>query len=124
MISCFSGEKVLMKIEKNEELKSWFEEIRKEVAKLQLGEQTQSTNERKLIQLIQALSEVQEFHNLNQKMHIKQHLDEVVANLSHMIYLLNVKESILIDLQIIGDFNYAWYLIDNFTLLMQDSIKR
>lgn len=35
----------------------------------------------------------------------------------------NIKESVLINLQIIGDLSYAWKIIDNYTNLMQNSIK-
>lgn len=122
LISCFEGEKVLLKIEKNEHLKSWFLEIQKEIHGL--DDKSPSVSERKLIQLIHALSEVQEYHNLNQNMHVKQNLDETISNLNLMMHLLHVKESILIDLQIIGDFSYAWYLIDNYSQIMQDSIKK
>lgn len=121
LVACFDGDKMI-KIEKNENLKIWFKEIQKEV-KL-LDDKTPMTSERKLIQLIHALSEVLEYHNLNQNMHVKQNLEEISGILSHMMGLLTVKDAILIDLQIIGDFSYAWYLIDNYTELMQNSIKK
>lgn len=36
---------------------------------------------------------------------------------------LNIEDDILVNLQIIGDFSYAWNAIDNFTELMQELIK-
>jgi WASH complex subunit strumpellin len=37
---------------------------------------------------------------------------------------MNIKEDVLITLQIIGDLSYAWELIDSFTPIMQLGIKR
>ncbi|CAO1331812.1 unnamed protein product [Diamesa serratosioi] len=122
MVVLFAGEKTVIKIEKNDHLMSWFEEIRKEIESLDI--QKGRLVEKKLIQLVQAVSEVQEFHNLNCNMHVKQRLDETLIALNNMIYLLSVKDSVLVDLQIIGDFNYAWYLIDDFTPMMQESLQR
>lgn len=40
-----------------------------------------------------------------------------------MVHIMNIKEDILVDLQIIGDISYAWNAIDNYTTLMQEGIK-
>lgn len=123
MILLFSGEKSVIKIEKNDNLKAWFEEILKQITALDL-QQKPRVIEKKLIQLVQAVVEVQEFHNLQANAHAKQRLEEVLLSLNNMIHLLNFKDSILVDLQAIGDFNYAWYLIDGFTEIMQQSIQK
>lgn len=41
-----------------------------------------------------------------------------------MIRTINVKEEVLIQIQIIGDLSYAWYIIDNYTQFMQNLIKK
>lgn len=41
-----------------------------------------------------------------------------------MIRNMNIKEDILITLQIVGDISYAWDLIDSYTNIMQYGIKR
>lgn len=74
---------------------------------------------RKLIQLIQALEEVQEYHQLESNMQVMQYLMEIRKNMNQMIRNMNIKEDILINLQIIGDLSYAWELIDSFTSIMQ-----
>lgn len=119
----FSGEKSVIKVEKNDHLKAWFEEILKQISTLDLQLKPRAI-EKKLVQLIQAVQEVQEFHNLHSNAHAKQRLDEILSSLSSMIHLLNFKDSVLVDLQAIGDFNYAWYLIDGFTGVMQRSIQK
>lgn len=118
----FSGTKTLMKISKNDKLKEWFAEISKEISALALDNPNLSG--RKIIQLINALEEVQEFHNLNSNMQVKQHITETVQYLYQMIQTINIKEENLINLQIIGDLSYAWIIIDNYTSIMQESIKK
>lgn len=41
-----------------------------------------------------------------------------------MIRTMNIKEEVLINLQIIGDISYAWELIDYYTSIMQNGIKK
>ena len=41
-----------------------------------------------------------------------------------MIRTINVKEEVLIQIQIIGDLSYAWNIIDNYTKFMQNLIKK
>lgn len=124
MILLFSGEKSVIKVEKNEHLKTWFEGILKEITALDIAGQKPRLVEKKLINLIQAFTEVQEYHNLPSNAHAKQRLDEVLVSLNDMFHLLHIKDSVLVDLQAIGDFNYAWYLIDGFTSIMHQSIQK
>ncbi|XP_046807236.1 WASH complex subunit homolog 5 isoform X2 [Lucilia cuprina] len=119
----FSGSRPLSKIESNPQLKLWFAEIAQEIEKLNCDNVNLSG--RMLIQLIQALEEVQEFHNLQANMQVKQYLMETREYLTRMIQIINVKENILINIQLISDLSYAWHLIDrDFTSIMQDSIKK
>lgn len=117
----FSGSKTLIKISKNDNLRLWLVEIGKEINALALNNPNLSG--RKIIQLIQALEEVQVFHNLNANMQVKQHLTETIQFLHQMIQTINIKEENLINLQIIADLSYAWSIIDNYTQIMQESIK-
>ncbi|KAI8126229.1 putative WASH complex subunit strumpellin [Lucilia cuprina] len=119
----FSGSRPLSKIESNPQLKLWFAEIAQEIEKLNCD--NVNISGRTLIQLIQALEEVQEFHNLQANMQVKQYLMETREYLTRMIQIINVKENILINIQLISDLSYAWHLIDrDFTSIMQDSIKK
>lgn len=118
----FSGTNTLMKIQKNDDLKKWFADINTEIVGLKHDQPNVSG--RKIIQLIQALERVLEFHNLNSNMQIKQHHTETVQYLHQMIQTSNVKEDDLVNLQIIGDLSYAWNIIDKYTTIMQESIKR
>lgn len=122
LINSFDVLRPLTEEKSNKSLKKWFLNINKKIESLQFEEANLSG--RRIIQLIQALEEVQVFHNLNANMQIKQHLLECTQFLHQMIQTLNVKDDDLVKLQIIGDLSYAWILIDKYTPIMQDSIKK
>ncbi|XP_050504849.1 WASH complex subunit 5 isoform X1 [Diabrotica virgifera virgifera] len=117
----FGGSKPLTRIPKNEKLQLWFVEISKEVQSLS---QENSSSSRKIVLLIQALEEVQEFHQLDNNMQVIQFLSETRKYLDQMARTMTIKEDILINLQIIGDLSYAWELINEYTNIMQLGIRR
>uniref|UniRef100_A0A1B6MUI7 WASH complex subunit strumpellin n=2 Tax=Graphocephala atropunctata TaxID=36148 RepID=A0A1B6MUI7_9HEMI len=117
----FSGTKPLTRVDKNENLQKWFVDMGKQINSLTIDEPT--TSGRKIIQLIQAIDEVQEFHQLNHNLQVRQFLLDTRTFLHQMVRGVNVKEQVLIDLQIVGDISYGWELIDSFTELMQSGIK-
>ncbi|XP_033011733.1 WASH complex subunit 5 [Lacerta agilis] len=117
----FSGVKPLTRVEKNENLQAWFREIAKQIMSLNYDDSTAAG--RKTVQLIQALEEVQEFHQLESNLQICQFLADTRKFLHQMIRTINIKEEVLITMQIVGDLSYAWQLIDSFTFIMQESIR-
>uniref|UniRef100_A0AAY4BZM3 WASH complex subunit 5 n=1 Tax=Denticeps clupeoides TaxID=299321 RepID=A0AAY4BZM3_9TELE len=117
----FSGVKPLTRVEKNENLQAWFREISKQIESLNYEDATAAG--RKTVQLIQALVEVQEFHQLESNLQVCQFLADTRKFLHQMIRTINIKEEVLITMQIVGDLSYAWQLIDSFTSIMQESIR-
>ncbi|XP_040287602.1 WASH complex subunit 5 [Bufo bufo] len=117
----FSGVKPLTRVEKNENLQAWFREISKQIQSLNYDDSTAAG--RKTVQLIQALEEVQEFHQLESNLQVCQFLADTRKFLHQMIRTINIKEEVLITMQIVGDLSYAWQLIDSFTSIMQESIR-
>ncbi|XP_076869010.1 WASH complex subunit 5 [Brachyhypopomus gauderio] len=117
----FSGVKPLTRVEKNENLQAWFREISKQIESLNYEDSTAAG--RKTVQLIQALVEVQEFHQLESNLQVCQFLADTRKFLHQMIRTINIKEEVLITMQIVGDLSYAWQLIDSFTSIMQESIR-
>ncbi|XP_037658369.1 WASH complex subunit 5 isoform X2 [Choloepus didactylus] len=117
----FSGVKPLTRVEKNENLQAWFREISKQILSLNYDDSTAAG--RKTVQLIQALEEVQEFHQLESNLQVCQFLADTRKFLHQMIRTINVKEEVLITMQIVGDLSFAWQLIDSFTSIMQESIR-
>lgn len=118
----FSGDTPLMRIEKNDSLKFWFKEISSQIDTLKIDDIHTSVH--KLGQLIHALDEVQGFHLLDSSAQVKQYLVETESSLRQMISIINIKEDLLITLQIVGDLSYAWNGIEHFTNIMQDGIKK
>ncbi|KAH8239500.1 hypothetical protein KR032_005093 [Drosophila birchii] len=119
----FAGSRPLTKIEPNPQLQQWFGEVADRLKKLELARPKKSG--RLIIQVMQALDEVQEYHNLHSNMLVKQHVQETRDMLSHMAQLINLKEDIEIHIQMITDFSYAWHLLQrDFKPLMQEHIKR
>lgn len=113
----FSGQKTLHKVKKNDSLMKWFVDISKEIEQLSLD--NRHVSERKMIQLRKVLEEVEEFHNLDANMQIKQHLMECRQYLEEMITIVKINEDTLINIQLIGDFSYAFINVSNYTDIMQ-----
>ena len=59
-----------------------------------------------------AVSQVQEFHQLESNLQVKQFLADTRKYLHQMIRVINIKEEVLITLQIVADLSYAWEIVD------------
>uniref|UniRef100_A0A182NJL2 Strumpellin n=1 Tax=Anopheles dirus TaxID=7168 RepID=A0A182NJL2_9DIPT len=123
LADAFSGARPFVKTRKNDSLSRCFANIRKEIDGLSREEQHLSQTGRTIIQLLQALEEVQDFHGLSRNMQVKQHIVETRQYLHEMFHTISIKENDLINLQLIGDFSYAWRLIDGYTAMMQENIR-
>ena len=117
----FSGATPLTRVEKNEQLQKYFSNMSKQIGALDYGDSTSAG--RKIVQLSSALEEVQEFHQLEGSLQIRQFLQETRGSLKQMIRTINIKEEVLINMQIVGDLSYAWIIIDMYTNFMQQGIK-
>ncbi|XP_077547549.1 WASH complex subunit strump isoform X4 [Haemaphysalis longicornis] len=117
----YSGTKPLARVEKNANLQAWFSEMSRQVESLSY-EDTTGTG-RKIVQLIQALEEVEQFHQLESNLQVKQFLSETRQQLHSMLRIINVKEEVLVTLEVIADLSYAWEIIDSYTPYMQQGIQ-
>ncbi|XP_061936928.1 WASH complex subunit 5 isoform X2 [Apis cerana] len=113
----FGGNKSLDGIERNQNLHAWFLEISKHIDSLQ------QEDARKIVQLVQALEEVQEFHQLENNLHISQYLADTREILHNMLRTGNITEDTMISLNIVTDCCYAWNIMESFIDTMQASIK-
>ncbi|KAL3869567.1 hypothetical protein ACJMK2_042235 [Sinanodonta woodiana] len=118
----FSGTKPLTRVEKNDNLQAWFAEMAKQISSLNYDDPTSAG--RKIVQLIQALEEVQEFHQLESNLQVCQFLADTRKYLHQMIRTINIKEEVLIAIQIVADLSYAWEIIDSYTSYMQEGVRR
>ncbi|CAK9823853.1 WASH complex subunit 5 [Anthophora retusa] len=113
----FGGSKSLDGIERNHNLHTWFMEISKHIDSLQ------QEDGRKIVQLLQALEEVQEFHQLENNLHISQYLADTREILHKMLRTGSINEDTMISLNIVTDCCYAWNIMESFIDVMQASIK-
>uniref|UniRef100_A0A1I8IVV1 WASH complex subunit strumpellin n=1 Tax=Macrostomum lignano TaxID=282301 RepID=A0A1I8IVV1_9PLAT len=116
----FSGTKPLTRVAANAKLQDWFANLAAQVDKLDFANATESG--RKVDQLMQALA--REFHQLDANMQVVQFLQETCAKLYQMMRIINVKEEVLLHLDIVADLSYAWVIIDTYTNFMQVGIQR
>lgn len=118
----FSGEKALTRVKKNESLRKWFSDIAEKVNLLDFHDSTSAG--RKIQQLIQAMEEVEQFHQIETDLQVKQFLKDTRAFLHQMIRIVNIQESYLGTLALVSDMSYAWNIVHDFVPMMQEQIKR
>ncbi|KAL2650279.1 hypothetical protein R1flu_018407 [Riccia fluitans] len=109
----FSGSKSLSKKVADENLQRWFQQMAVEVNSLDYLEAISAG--RKIQQIIAALEEVEQFHQIEASLQTKQHLFETRAQLHEMVRTLNVQETTLATVSVVSDAAYAWGLINTFT---------
>ncbi|XP_042234662.1 WASH complex subunit 5-like isoform X2 [Homarus americanus] len=118
----FAGSRPLARVPKNDRLHKWFNDIGEQILSLKLDDPGSAG--RKIIQLIQALKEVKEFHGLESSAGVVQAVGEVVSALQALVRIAGVTEDNLITLSLISDISYAWALVDEYTPIMQSAIKK
>ncbi|XP_043273140.1 WASH complex subunit 5 [Venturia canescens] len=113
----FSGNKFLDGVESNECLKSWFKDTSGHVNSLQ------QEDGRIIAQLLQALGEVQEFHQLKNNLQVSRYLTDTCDILHNMLRTGSMTEDTMIALNIVTDCCYAWNIMESFVGIMQSRIK-
>ena len=61
---------------------------------------------------------------MTSNLQVKQLLVESSEHLRNMLSAANIRDTVLVQMQIIGDFGYGWLLVDNFTVLMQQGVTK
>ena len=119
----FSGNRPLTRgIQKNEGYEKWFLEMENQIKSLSFDDAGSSS--RKIQQLTQALDDIEQYHQIEGNLQIKQFLQETKDYLKHMVDTVNLNLDILQWIARISDFSYAWLCMDDFTLLMQETIRK
>ncbi|MDP2434754.1 MAG: WASH complex subunit 5, partial [archaeon] len=117
----FSGEKALTRVARNESLQKWFDSIGTKVAGLDYHDSTLAG--RKIQHLITALLEVEQFHQIESSLQVKQFLEDSRKLLQSMIRIVNIKDQYLIIMSIVSDMAYGWQAIDLYQSSMHSLIK-
>eukprot|EP00042_Codosiga_hollandica_P054246 m.729018 g.729018 ORF g.729018 m.729018 type:complete len:295 (-) comp58870_c0_seq37:330-1214(-) len=118
----FAGKTPLSRVEKSEMLQKYFEKLSEQIAALEHDDSTAAG--RKITNLIAALDDVQEFHQLQNSLQIRQFLTETQLSLKQMLRVINIQCDFIEALQSILDLSYVWLIIDNYTSFMQAAVKR
>ena len=63
------------------------------------------------------LIQVQEFHQLESNLQVRQFLLDTRKYLHQMIRTINIKEEVLITIEIVADLSYAWDIIDRYHII-------
>ena len=133
----FGGKQKLSRIEPNKRLEKWLLDRGQQMKTLDVDDPNKSA--RLAVQLIQALEDAKEFHQLEANLQVSpetkieilltvyeqvtQYLNETKESLLAMVRLTTAQDDILVQLQILSDFSYAWHLIDSLTPLMQQQVQ-
>ena len=118
----FTGKTALSRIAKDEQLQQWFSQLAEQVRTLDTSDSNASG--RKMHHLIAALTEVEQFHQIDVALQLKQFLHETRELLTRMIRVVNVRESVLVTLSVVSDMAYAWVAMADYTPLMRSRIQR
>lgn len=117
----FGGAQKLHRIQPNKNLEKWLRQRGAQIKQLEVGEPAVSS--RLAVQLIQALEDAADYHQLGANLQVTQYLGEVRTGLHQLVRLAGAKEDALLQLQILSDISYGWNLVRNFTGMMQEQIK-
>eukprot|EP01083_Nonionella_stella_P029125 80259_1 len=117
----FSGEKALTHARRDENMQDWFGGLADKISRLDYADSLRAS--RRILHLVAALKDVEEFHQVAESLSVKQFLAETRSGLGRMVRTANVKESVMATLSIVTDFSYAWQTIGEYVPLMRQRIK-
>ena len=124
LVDVFSGTKPLTRVAKNTGIQDQFCKIASELESLSFGSTVNTLlTSKKIVRLVSSLEELQDLHQLDSNLQVKQYVIEVRKLLHSMLRTMGIKEDVLITMQIVGDLTFAWRVIDNYTEYMQKGIK-
>ena len=114
----------MTRVAKNENLQKWFLLISNKINALSYEASGTTSTGRDITQLVTAIQEVLNFHEIDKNLQVKQFVTDTANFLLQMINTCNITDDALVQMQIISDMSYALQLIDNFTIEMQRLIKQ
>jgi WASH complex subunit strumpellin len=96
----FGGGPGLGKVVPDESYKAWFSEMKIQISNLTFNDSTFAG--RKIQQLIKALEDIEQYHQIANSIQIKHYLDETRNELRHMIRIVNVHKDLLTHIALIS----------------------
>ena len=122
LAEAFTGMKALSRVGKDDHLQQWFSQLAEQVGSLDSADSNASG--RKMHHLVAALTEVEQFHQIESVLQMKQFLSETRELLHHMIRVVNMRDTVLITLTVVSDMAYAWLAIADYSPLMRARVQR
>ena len=74
--------------------------------------------------MLQALEDVEQYHQIANNLQIKQYLSDTRANLRHMVRTVHIKKPVLANLALISDISWSWQCLKEYSQRMQEKIKK
>lgn len=120
----FSGTKELTRVKPNKHLEKWFHDIANQINSLDYNDSVAAG--RKIQQLIQALEEVEQFHQIETSLQVKQFLIDTRGFLQQMLRIVNISPKVKVTMALIADISYGWEIVrtEDYVCLLQEHIKR
>lgn len=118
----FAGLKNFGKQVKQDDFKGFFEKKLQSVQELTFTNSTSAG--RKIILIKESLNNIKIYHYIEGNLQIKQYIIEIGNYLNHMLRIVNIKNRVLINIAQISDFSYAWIVIQDYLLNMQEMLKK
>ncbi|RYG66173.1 hypothetical protein EON64_10360, partial [archaeon] len=132
----FTGENVLVRVKRDENLLKWFGSLAEQVEGLSLADggagsttgsavSTHNTaTGRKIQVMIAALEDVEQFEAVDTNIQIKTYLQEIRDIFKVMIRTSNITPSSLSILEVSSDLSYAWQLLPDYISLLHERIRK
>jgi WASH complex subunit strumpellin len=118
----FSGAQALTRVERDEHLMAWFEQMAAQIKALDYQNATLAG--RKIQQLTTALEEVEQFDQIDTSLQIKQFLADSRMLLTQMVRAVNVRDEVMTVIESVSDLSYAWECIGDYVGILHHRIKR
>lgn len=120
----FSGEHVLKRDVRNEELETWFQGLQVRIDELNYDtREDELALSRKIAQLLRALEEVEGFQDIWRQPHVLHFLGEARELLRRMVRTVNLRQETLDTITVVADLSYAWHALDGYESSMHALIS-
>ena len=117
----FSGEKPLTRVERNDDLITWFTEIASQVKSLDYVDHVKAG--RRIQKLIKALEHVEQFDQVDTSLQVKAYLQESRDFLTEMIRTVRIRHDEMGVIETVSDLSYAWEIINDFMQILHTRVQ-
>ncbi|KAL0220768.1 hypothetical protein RCL1_000622 [Eukaryota sp. TZLM3-RCL] len=118
----FAGDAALSRRSKDHNLQQWCTRLSSEIKGISLSDSVVAG--RQIASLINALEEVEQFHQIDSSLHVKQFVGDTRDSLAQMLRVVNLSEKTLLFFTLASDFAYAWRFLPHFTAKMQQRVRK